>query len=297
MAPVAEIQGQLFVDLDTTFAAFARVARPFIQESISEVAGAEDAAIATLPTIRPFLANTAKLFAELQPGFRAIAPVQKDVGRRDRRGRQGPARSSPALNAQLDPTAQSLLNLANNATARQGINAPDRRSTTRSARRSLHHAGAVRLQLRDALFRNAASLASYSDGVAQRAALHRPPAAARRTNSEIGPELRARQRRAAAPPTSSTTTPTRTPRRPGQTRECEAGNEAYIAGQRGDRERPGQPGDPHRAARSSSRSSRARRRRRRGRSDARRADSVPQRKDYDERIYRKGHPPHRMRTP
>ena len=36
MAPVAEIQAQLFVYLDTTFTALARVARPFIQETISE---------------------------------------------------------------------------------------------------------------------------------------------------------------------------------------------------------------------------------------------------------------------
>src|SRR5687768_1029941 len=33
-APVAEIQGQLFVDLETTFRAFADVSRPFIQDTI-----------------------------------------------------------------------------------------------------------------------------------------------------------------------------------------------------------------------------------------------------------------------
>ena len=79
---MAQIQGQLFAALDTTFGAFARVARPFIQESISKGPATEDTAIATLPTIRPFLANTAKLFGELQPGFHAIAPVQKDLGTR-----------------------------------------------------------------------------------------------------------------------------------------------------------------------------------------------------------------------
>ena len=36
VAPVAETQGQLFVNLDTTFQALASVARPYIQESISE---------------------------------------------------------------------------------------------------------------------------------------------------------------------------------------------------------------------------------------------------------------------
>src|SRR4051794_35015565 len=77
VAPVAQIQGQLFADLDTTFAAFARVSRPFIQESISRSPAAEDAAINSLPATRPFLANTGKPFAELTPGFVAIAPRAK----------------------------------------------------------------------------------------------------------------------------------------------------------------------------------------------------------------------------
>src|SRR5215218_10139089 len=122
VAPVAEIQGQLFADLDTTFAAFARVARPFIQESISRSPAAEDTAIATLPTIRPFLANTGKLFAELTPGFQALAPRADDLGAATVEGIKA-LRLAPEFNAQLDPTAQAILNLANNAGARQGINA------------------------------------------------------------------------------------------------------------------------------------------------------------------------------
>ena len=45
VAPVAQQQGQLFVDLDTTFGAFAAVARPFIQETISKSPETEDTAI------------------------------------------------------------------------------------------------------------------------------------------------------------------------------------------------------------------------------------------------------------
>src|SRR4029450_1723968 len=120
VAPVAEIQGQLFADLDTTFAAFARVARPFIQESISRSPAAEDTAIATLPTIRPFLANTAKLFGELQPGFHVLAPRAKELGAATVEGVKALA-LAPAFNAQLDPTAQAILDLSNNAGARQGI--------------------------------------------------------------------------------------------------------------------------------------------------------------------------------
>jgi virulence factor Mce-like protein len=120
VAPVAEIQGQLFADLDTTFAALARVARPFIQETISKAPSTEATTIATLPTIRPFLANTARLFGELRPGFHALAPVSKDVGQAIAVG--VPAlRLSPSLNAQLDPTAQALVDLSNDSSARQGI--------------------------------------------------------------------------------------------------------------------------------------------------------------------------------
>ncbi|HEU4981033.1 MAG TPA: MlaD family protein, partial [Solirubrobacterales bacterium] len=78
-APVAEIQGQLFVDLETTFRAFADVARPYIQEAISRSPETEDVAIDTLPRIRPFLANTAVLFSELRPGFHVFAPVSKQA--------------------------------------------------------------------------------------------------------------------------------------------------------------------------------------------------------------------------
>ena len=75
VAPVAEQQGQLFVALDSTFGAFADVARPFIQETISRSPGDggrrdPDAAARSGRSS----ANTAGLFADLQPGFAALRP-------------------------------------------------------------------------------------------------------------------------------------------------------------------------------------------------------------------------------
>ena len=136
VAPVAEVQGQLFVDLDTTFRAFADVARPFIQESISKSPETEDVAIETLPRIRPFLANTAVLFGELRPGFHAFAPVSKQAAQAVALGRQGPAAIARAFNAQLDPTAQSLLNLDNDADLASRGSTTSPTSTTCSPRRS-----------------------------------------------------------------------------------------------------------------------------------------------------------------
>ena len=48
-APVAEEQAHLFAALDVTFAAWASVARPYLQETISEGPETLDAAIAGCP--------------------------------------------------------------------------------------------------------------------------------------------------------------------------------------------------------------------------------------------------------
>jgi virulence factor Mce-like protein len=228
VAPVAEIQGQLFADLDTTFAAFARVSRPFIQESISKSPPAEDTAIATLPTIRPFLANTGKLFSELQPGIHAIAPVQKVVGQSIVEGVKA-LPFAPALNAQLDPTAQSLLNLSNDASARNGIlHLTDFNDAAGPPLRFITPAQSV-CNYATLVFRNAADLASYNDGVAngQRFIVLQPPLA---QGSQIGP--------AAAPANGQGDfaanflhyNPYPNTASPGQTRECEAGNEGFPGG-------------------------------------------------------------------
>jgi phospholipid/cholesterol/gamma-HCH transport system substrate-binding protein len=228
VAPVAQIQGQLFVDLDTTFGAFARVARPFIQESISKGPAAEDTAIATLPTIRPFLANTTKLFAELRPGLRAIAPVQKDVGNSIVNGVKALA-LSPALNAQLDPTAQSLLNLSNNAPARLGIQQLTQFNTTLGPPLGFITPAQSVCNYASILFSNAASLASYNDGVAngQRFIVLQPPLA---EGSATGPSSGPANGQGGLPTNFLHYNPYPNTASPGQTRECEAGNEGYPAG-------------------------------------------------------------------
>jgi virulence factor Mce-like protein len=228
VAPVAEIQGQLFADLDTTFAAFARVSRPFIQESISRSPAAEDAAIAHLPTIRPFLANTGKLFAELTPGFQAIAPRAKELAAATVEGVKA-LNLAPAFNAQLDPTAQAILDLANNAGARQGINAlTEFNNTLGPPLRFITPAQSI-CNYGTLLFRNTASWQSSSNGIgtSQRAIVLQPPLG---PNSEVGPSSVPANGGGQASnflhynPYPNTAAP-------GQTRECESGNEGYAAGQ------------------------------------------------------------------
>jgi virulence factor Mce-like protein len=228
VAPVAEIQGQLFADLDTTFAAFARVSRPFIQESISRSPAAEDTAIATLPTIRPFLANTGKLFTELTPGFQALAPRAKDLGAATVEGIKA-LKLAPELNAQLDPTAQAILNLANNAGARQGITSlTDFNNTLSPPLRFITPAQSV-CNYATLLLRNVASfLSSRSQfGTSQRFIVLAPPSG---PNSEIGPSS-APANGGGSPTNFLHYNPYPNSVAPGQVPECEAGNETYIAGQ------------------------------------------------------------------
>lgn len=228
VAPVAEIQGRLFADLDTTFAAFARVSRPYIQESISRSPAAEQTAIETLPTIRPFLTNTAKLFDELQPGFHAIAPVQKPLGQSIAEGVKALA-LAPAFNAQLDPTAQSILNLAQNGSARQGVQyltqfndalGPPLRFITPA--QSVCNYATI-------LFRNAADLASYNDGIGngQRFIVLQPPL---EEGSVIGPSSSPASGQGGLSTNFLHYNPYPSTASPGQERECEAGNEGYPGG-------------------------------------------------------------------
>ena len=269
VAPVAEIQGQLFADLDTTFAAFARVSRPFIQESISRAPAAEQTAIDTLPTIRPFLANTAKLFGELRPGFHALAPNAKDLGAATVEGIKALA-LAPAFNAQLDPTAQALLNLSNDAGARVGINDLTQFNQTLGPPLSFITPAQSVCNYATLLFRNVASFfGSDPDGVgaSQRFIVLQPPIG---PNSEIGPS--------SAPANGGGDNPTinflhynpyPNTASPGQDRECEAGNEGYIRRDRRSGTSPATRGSTP-TPRSSSRS-RRRSPRRRARSDAGRA--------------------------
>ncbi len=112
VAPVAETQASLFVALDETFGAFARVSRPFIQETISKSPSTLDAANADLPVLRPFLHDSQRFFTALQPGAAALAKTSPTIAAALRAGI--PALNAlPTLNAQLVPTAEALLAFQN----------------------------------------------------------------------------------------------------------------------------------------------------------------------------------------
>jgi virulence factor Mce-like protein len=108
VAPVAETNASLFVALDRTFAAFARVSRPYIQETIEKGPPTLDAVNADLPAVRPFFRDSARFFTALKPGARALAETSPTIAASLHAG--VPAlNASPVLNAQLQPTAEALV--------------------------------------------------------------------------------------------------------------------------------------------------------------------------------------------
>ena len=211
VAPVAQQQGQLFVDLETTFGAFAAVARPFIQETISKSPETEDTAIRTLPVIRPLLKNTAGLFSDLRPGFAALRPVSYDVMRSVTVGVKA-LRLAPGFNAQLDPTAQALLDFNNNANVREGLDDLD--AFFGQAQPLLAHVGPAQSVCNYAtlLFRNVANHLAFGDGIGtwQRFI---PIDAGDGTEQRGQPGLRTCERRRPGGPTSCTRIRIRTPPR------------------------------------------------------------------------------------
>ena len=88
VAPAAEAQAQLFVNLDTTFTALDEVARPFIQDSITEGPADARPGDRVVPAPAPVPAPTPSgLFRELRPGAERAAR---------RRRPTSPTRSRPA---------------------------------------------------------------------------------------------------------------------------------------------------------------------------------------------------------
>lgn len=108
VAPVAETQASLFVALDQTFGAFARVSRPYIQETIEKSPGTLDTVNADLPALNPFLKSSERFFAALQPGAKALGETSPVIAAALHAG--VPAlNASPVINNQLQPTAEALV--------------------------------------------------------------------------------------------------------------------------------------------------------------------------------------------
>ncbi len=229
VAPVAEQQARLFVSLDTTFTALAGVARPFIQETIVESPPTLDQGIRSLPAIRPFLDHSAALFADLQPGVAALAATSPAIA--DALEVGAPVlRNAPEFNDELAPTAASLFTFSQDGGVNAGIARLEETAGFLSP--ALEHIAPAQSVCNYAslLARNASSAFSLGDGLGtwQRFTVFDPASG---PNSEGSPS--------SAPANGGGTdegnflhsNPYPNTASPGQTFECEAGNEGYAIGQ------------------------------------------------------------------
>jgi virulence factor Mce-like protein len=229
VAPVAELQAQMFVDLDITLKAFADVARPYIQETITKGADTLLTTSETLPRIRPFLVNSRGLFVDLQPGAEALA-VSADTIESALRAGIPALRGSPTLNKQLPPTAESLRAFNDNDDVRSGIT----RLTdfSESLTPTLQFIGPAQSTCNylTILLRNFSDAGSKGNetGNWQRASAQNTPSG---PNNEGGPASAPANGGGSDPLNFLHVNPYPNTAAPGQEFECEAGNEPYSVGQ------------------------------------------------------------------
>jgi len=226
VAPVAEQGAALFVNLDTTFAALAGVARPFLQETIAEAPPTEEVAIRDFPRQRPFLRNTAALFRELRPGAAVLpsaAPVLADAF-------EAGADVLPRTERLSEDTADvfdALAEFSEDPLVEGGVRQLGRlASSLRPTLAFLTPAQTV-CNYATLFFRNSSSLLSEGDanGTFQRFVIIDIPEG---PNGQGGPSTGpadgpSRENHLHYNPYPNTAAP-------GQTRECEAGNERYAIG-------------------------------------------------------------------
>ncbi len=226
VAPAAETQAELFVNLDRTMAALREVARPYIQDSITRGRPALDESIRSFPVQRPFLRNSEGLFRELRPGVRALrtsAPVLAEaleVG-------TPTLRRSVALNRRLEPLLRELQMFAEDPLVPRGVDGLT--DVVRTLRPTLDYLAPAQTVCNYVTlwFRNVSSLLSEGDrnGTWQRFIIVATPQG---ENNEGGP--------ASAPANGPNvenhlhTNPYPNTASPGQPRECEAANEPYARG-------------------------------------------------------------------
>jgi virulence factor Mce-like protein len=233
-APVAEEQASLFVNLDTSFTALASIARPFLQETISESPASEQVAIREFPRQRPFIRNNTAFFRELRPGIAVLphgAPILADAFEA---GTEVLPKTIP-MNEDLADVFEALAEFSDDQSAREGVRQLTRLSS--SLRPTLRFLTPTQTTCNYAavFLRNVSSLLSEGDanGNYQRFLVVSAPTDP--LTFELGPNNEG------GPSDAPANGPARhnhlhvnpypNAAAPGQTQECESGNERYVVGE------------------------------------------------------------------
>jgi ABC-type transporter Mla subunit MlaD len=250
VAPVAVIQAELWANLDLTIAAFADVARPFLQETIRRGPEAMQTAIETFPQIRPFFRSTGAFFAELQPGARALrrsAPTLASAFTKGITGLEG----SPGFNRRLSRYLGDLEDFATDPLVPIGLK--DLIETVKALDPAISFITPAQTvcNYMSLFFRNAASLLSDGDqnGTWLRFMVITTPVGVDggpAPNGEGGPSGQPAngggRKIDNVDPNFLHVNPYPNTAAPGQERECEAGNETYAQGKQAIGNVPGNQG-------------------------------------------------------
>jgi virulence factor Mce-like protein len=233
-APVAEEQASLFVNLDTAFSAWASVARPFLQETISESPPSEALAIHDFPLQRPFIRNSAAFFRELRPGVAVLpraAPVLADAFEAG----SVVLPKTKQMNSDLADVFEKLDEFGKDSGVRAGIRQLTRLSSSLRPTLAFITPAEATCKYGSILLRNVASLLSEGDSNGNFQRFLQVGAPLDKFTFELGKNNEAGPSAAPAngpqehnhlhvnmyPNTAA----------PGQAQECEAGNERFATGQ------------------------------------------------------------------
>jgi hypothetical protein len=202
------------------------VARPFIQDSISEGPGALEAGIRSFPVQRPFLVNTEGLFSELRPGVRALRPAAPALADALEIGTPTLLRL-PQLNRRLATLLTEVQQFSQDPQVPRGIRALTDTMTTLNPTLQFLAPAQTTCNYIALFFRNIGSLLSEGDanGTWQRFIIVAAPSGPNNEGGPSsapadGPSLENHLHQDPYPNTAA----------PGQPKECEAGNEPYIKG-------------------------------------------------------------------
>jgi virulence factor Mce-like protein len=221
VAPAAETQAELFVNLDQTFETLNTV-KPEIQETISEGPATLDNAIENFPRIRPFLANTQALFNDLRPGVRSLRTAAPDLADALEIGTPV-LRRSVALNRRLTPLLNSLREFAEDPLVPRGVRKLTEAMNSLNPTLQFLAPTQTVCNYVTLWFRNVSSLLSEGDvnGTWQRFIIIATPQG---ENNEGGPSSAPANGPA---PNFLHTNPYPNTAAPGQPRECESANEPF----------------------------------------------------------------------
>jgi virulence factor Mce-like protein len=227
VAPASETQASLFDNVDATMSALDSVARPYIQDSITNGKPALDEGIRDFPQQRPFLANTAGLMHDLRPGVKALRGAAPPLSSALATGTRVLPRTPP-LNKRLQSLLNELKTFSDDPLVPAGLK--DTTDAVNALNPVLQYLAPAQIDCNYAtlFFRNISSLLSEGDrnGTWERFIIVTTPQG---PNNEGGPS--------SAPANGPNqdnhlhVNPYPNVGAPGQPKECEAGNEPYLAGQ------------------------------------------------------------------